>query len=54
MQITEELCESCKEEEREPSFLVALPITTEKQRLTVKVCPHCDGEETLRLAYRLR
>lgn len=50
MQITEELCKSCKEAERE-NFLVALPVTTEKQRLTVKVCPHCDGQETLRLAY---
>lgn len=51
MQVTEELCQNCKEEERELSYLIALPVTTSKQRLTVKVCSYCDGQETLRLAY---
>lgn len=54
MQTTEELCESCKEAERDAKFLISLPVTTSKLRLTVKVCPYCDGQETLRLAYQPR
>jgi hypothetical protein len=51
VQVTDMPCEHCKESDRRDTLnLVQLSNTTRRQRLKVRVCPHCDGEEVIRLS----
>lgn len=52
--VTDKPCQYCKEaKDRDTKYLVELPLTTEKLRLKVRVCPHCDGGVT-NLAFKPR